>query len=100
MKKEIDPERMTFEGKPERGISDAAINNRKYIVLLVCYRLDNYSNSEIKEAIFLHFAKSVMVSKDRIPNSIVKEPSASTKAIPDEKSRDLEERVVALWRVH
>ena len=91
---------MTFKGEPERGISDAAIYNRKYTALLAYYRLDKYSNSEIKEAIFLHFAKSVMESKDRIPDSTVKEPSASTKVIPDEKSRDLEERVVALWRVH
>ena len=50
--KEIDPELMTFEGEPERGISDAAINSRKYTALLAYYRLDNYSNSEIKEAIF------------------------------------------------
>ena len=100
VKKEIDPELMTFEGEPERGISDAAINNRKYTALLAYYRLDNYSNSEIKATIFLHFAKSAMESKDRIPDSIVNESSASTKAIPDEKSRDLEERVVALWRVH
>ena len=91
---------MTFEGEPERGISDVAINNRKYIALLAYYRLDNYSNSKIKEAIFLHFTKSVMESKDRIPDSIVKELSASTKAISDEKSREFEERVVALWRVH
>ena len=41
-----------------------------------------------------------MESKDRIPDSIVKESSASTKAIPEENSRDLEERVEALWRVH
>ena len=92
VKKEIDPELMTLEGKPERGISDAAINNQKYTALLAYYRLDNYSNFEIKETNFIHFAKSVMQSKDRIPNSIVKEPSASTKAIPYEKSRDQEER--------
>ena len=52
MKKEIDPELISFEGKPERGISDTAINNRKYTALLAYFRLDNYSNSEIKAAIF------------------------------------------------
>ena len=57
MKKEIDPELMTLEGEPERGISDAAINNRKYTALLAYYRLDNYSNSEIKEAIFYTSSK-------------------------------------------
>ena len=41
-----------------------------------------------------------MESKDRIPDSIVIESSVSKKAITDEKSRDFEERVVALWRVH
>ena len=48
VKKEIDPELMIFEGEPEIGISDAAINNQKYTALLAYYRLDNYSNSEIK----------------------------------------------------
>ena len=100
VKKEIDPELMIFEGESESGISDAAINNLKYTALLAYYRLDNCSSSEIKAAIFIHFSESVMESKDRIPDSIAKEPSASIKAISDEKSRDLEERIVALWRVH